>query len=805
MSVAISKATFDGTFNRPARPVDPEPAAALVSFMVAMAAVAATSWAVLAGEWVSSGTSAPVVAGIAGVMEAAILARTRLSRLFAVVAAPVLAMVVIMLATIGTMAASCGAPVDASLQHLLSRYLGAITQGIISGCDWDFTVGLCTIFWLIGYYSGWLALREGKGGLSTVPCFGVLAINALNAPAVVQNGHSANLIAPTMTAACFLILLVAAGFGGSIIQGWHRRRVQVVGGFGPRFVTSASIAVMLAVIAAISIPPLTNTDYTAQFFNNTQHSLHDQPGPLQTGPGTVVNFSRTVHPGGTITSQPTPVLTYVSSNGTAQYLRLVNNDIFSAGDWNAGTGSASTSTGGGQIPRDRNPSDGGIGAETTSVQLNVTYQALADPTGAATEAMFAGEPDAVSRPATASGIGGGNGLTLLTVDDVELTARLRAGDTLTASALAPKASTAELESAGTSYPGFLQPFLQISADGSGNIATISAIARQWTAGAGNPYDIATAIESHLRDPSQFQYSLTPASPPSTSTWPITYFLQTSHTGYCQYFASAMGAMLRLEGIPTRLVSGYGPGGASPDGSFAVTTSDAHVWVEAYFPRYGWIPFEPTPPSELGNYQPVPRGPGSGGQPSPGPTQSGGSPSPRPSGHASSSPMPGGATPTPAPGAGPTKRPASGGSSPAIPGRLIAGIAAVAVIVLMAALTLTWLRRPRTLAATWRRVSLMGRLLGIQHRRSHETVGAYARRVASALPAGTPRVQPEDDYLADAIHDIAVLSGRHEFSPVPLDDTENAQWLSCWHTILRAAPALFWRRMPFRRHRSSAVT
>ena len=104
----------------------------------------------------------------------------------------------------------------------------------------------------------------------------------------------------------------------------------------------------------------------------------------------------------------------------------------------------------------------------------------------------------------------------------------------------------------------------------------------------------------------------PAADPNTGIWPVTYFLTESHKGYCQYFASAMGTMLRSLNIPTRLVSGYGPETVNAESGRAqrqqeVTTSDAHSWVEAYFPAYGWIAFEPTPPSTQGNYQPIPRG------------------------------------------------------------------------------------------------------------------------------------------------------------------------------------------------------
>ncbi len=53
-------------------------------------------------------------------------------------------------------------------------------------------------------------------------------------------------------------------------------------------------------------------------------------------------------------------------------------------------------------------------------------------------------------------------------------------------------------------------------------------------------------------------------------------------------------MLRLLGIPSRVVAGYGPGELDAgDGYYHVTESQAHAWTQAYFPGYGWIDFEPS--------------------------------------------------------------------------------------------------------------------------------------------------------------------------------------------------------------------
>src|SRR5260370_9800314 len=49
------------------------------------------------------------------------------------------------------------------------------------------------------------------------------------------------------------------------------------------------------------------------------------------------------------------------------------------------------------------------------------------------------------------------------------------------------------------------------------------------------------------------------------------------------------------GIRARVVNGFG-GGEYNDltGSYIVRERDAHSWVEAYFPEFGWVAFDPTP-------------------------------------------------------------------------------------------------------------------------------------------------------------------------------------------------------------------
>jgi hypothetical protein len=122
---------------------------------------------------------------------------------------------------------------------------------------------------------------------------------------------------------------------------------------------------------------------------------------------------------------------------------------------------------------------------------------------------------------------------------------------------------------------------------------VSNLARQIVSETGtqNPYDQAKAIEHWLR--TNIQYNESIPTPPAGSD-PIEWFLFEERQGYCNYYASAMVLMLRVQGIPARLAAGFAQGTWDANrGSFEVLERDAHTWVEVYFPGYGWIEFEPT--------------------------------------------------------------------------------------------------------------------------------------------------------------------------------------------------------------------
>jgi hypothetical protein len=120
---------------------------------------------------------------------------------------------------------------------------------------------------------------------------------------------------------------------------------------------------------------------------------------------------------------------------------------------------------------------------------------------------------------------------------------------------------------------------------------VSELARAVTSRAATPYERVLAVEQHLRQ--HYQYSLDMGQTQPVN--PVDEFLFTRRTGYCEHYATAMVVMLRTVGIPARLVTGYLPGEWNDYGGYyTVRQRDAHAWVEVYFPRSGWITFDPTP-------------------------------------------------------------------------------------------------------------------------------------------------------------------------------------------------------------------
>ena len=227
----------------------------------------------------------------------------------------------------------------------------------------------------------------------------------------------------------------------------------------------------------------------------------------------------------------------------------------------------------------RDPVSGELGAR---VPLRQTVRLLDPPIGGAL--VSAAEPIAVLSH-------------VMVQQDLDRCLRAVDGRSLTSYKVLSMISVAtpqQLRKAGGTFPmGLREMNTHLPDDGN---STLRSIATDVTQGMDTQYDKVKALESYLRN--DFEYSLTPPrTPPDADA--VTFFLTQSKVGYCEAFASAMAVLCRELNIPARLATGFATGtpstGQSEDGEtiWTLRERDLHAWTEVYFPRYGWITFDPT--------------------------------------------------------------------------------------------------------------------------------------------------------------------------------------------------------------------
>ncbi|GAC41914.1 transglutaminase-like domain-containing protein [Paenibacillus popilliae] len=115
-------------------------------------------------------------------------------------------------------------------------------------------------------------------------------------------------------------------------------------------------------------------------------------------------------------------------------------------------------------------------------------------------------------------------------------------------------------------------------------------------GSAGPYETVRRVQAFLLQEYVYTKINTVVTPAGRDF--VDYFLFEAKQGYCSHFSTAMAVLLRTQGIPARWVKGFAPGELTGPGQYTVWASDAHAWVEVYFPTVGWVPFEATPPAGI---------------------------------------------------------------------------------------------------------------------------------------------------------------------------------------------------------------
>lgn len=152
-----------------------------------------------------------------------------------------------------------------------------------------------------------------------------------------------------------------------------------------------------------------------------------------------------------------------------------------------------------------------------------------------------------------------------------------------------QATINQLQNAGNEYPTWItERYLQLPDSITRRTRDLAA---ELTEPYNNNFDKTRAIERYLRQELTYNEGI---SAPPVGVDKVDYILFNAKEAYCDYYATSMIVMLRSLGIPARLAAGFARGAFdSKTNVYHVLNKDAHSWVEVYFPRYGWIEFEPT--------------------------------------------------------------------------------------------------------------------------------------------------------------------------------------------------------------------
>lgn len=614
---------------------------------------------------------------------------------------------------------------------LISTWLGLIADGsAVDNVAFDLFL-ICWLMWVTGGWLSWCVLRWRQPMLGLVPGAAAFATTLLNFPTD-QNGYVLTILVLT------LALLLWSNYTSSVASA-SRAKVKLTGDARWDFWESGLVAMAALIVLAIMLPALSTVDRTADAESSAftswakfMQSLSHQ-GLLGRGSGTggTTGFTSNVRLGGSLTKSRSIVFTYTLTGvySGPRYFRGLNLTQTWAGEWAYPNRVEFRQS----IPKGTAPQ---LGEDYEKLALaDIHVKMINAPVLFEDILFYPGQLLKADRNTVATEVMlpvGLNADPLVTVDRLSSMSPLVSAGNYTMTVGYSAASTAQLEAAGTSYAAWLAPYTELPQTGYRSpevLARIHNLAVQVTGGAKNPYDQAAAIEAYLRSPSVFTYTLTPPKTPSGRD-PLDYFLFTSHQGYCEFFATAMGDMLRSLGVPTRLVNGFGPGNFETSlSSYVVRGEDAHTWVESYFPAYGWIPFEPTPQAGYGVIERGASGPnlclrdfnctspGSAGTGIPlAPDR------PESRGPNVNENAPGGQTPTFSfrlPDAGTMTK--------------IAGVILALVLLLLAGVA-RYLR-PRTVNGVWRRTQVLAGLAGADQRPG-ETPFEMSRRLRSNFPEAT---------------------------------------------------------------------
>jgi|HubBroStandDraft_3_1064219.scaffolds.fasta_scaffold07813_3 transglutaminase-like putative cysteine protease len=421
-------------------------------------------------------------------------------------------------------------------------------------------IGLCALF------TDLIAVRLNSAAFAGVP---LLLVFTEPFTLSVSRGWVGTTAVFCLAATGYLAMLSTEG--RERIREWEQRRPSPAVAPDTRALAAAGRRVgITSVLVALCVPMLLPGLHVTRLFGSGSPGIGGTPGTGGVGfPSPQTQLSTELHE-----SKAVPVLQYTSTDQTPGYLQVYVLSNLTTSGWQLSEPESLVSASP-QLPV-------APGLSQTATKLPVTTDVTVAKSVAQDELLALPAPYPAVRVHSPQGSLQADPSTLMVLDVGAQLGGLRYSVTsfdvdADASALATAPAP----------PADIRKDLEVPA----SYDSLRSLAQSITANATTPYAKAIALQNWLAG-GDFVYTLN--APTITNASGLTSFLETTHSGYCQQFSFAMAALARLVGIPSQVAYGFTQGTSEKNGTWLVTTHDAHAWPELYFQGFGWLRFEPTP-------------------------------------------------------------------------------------------------------------------------------------------------------------------------------------------------------------------
>ncbi len=482
----------------------------------------------------------------------------------------------------------------------IHQWIVLALSGGTSSDDSIFLFFIAALGFLLAYSSAWLVYRTRKPWLMVLANAIVLLINLSN----IDDGYIVFLI--VFLIASLLLLLRFNLYESS--TNWKRRGLRSADDLGWEFMQAGALISIGILIFAWLLPWGYINDAASQIWSaennpwvqleNTWNRLVSVDGGVN--PSNHGNFTDTLVLGGNPNLNNDIVFTVKTPEGNLydQYLASLSYDTYNGrSGWSVGATDAFALQANAIAPI--NSQD--LRAEHQDITVvNPPGEQFAYLFGASQIASTNQAAQLLMNKATGSVVSWlrPNGK-LAAGNKYSITSYVSAADVKTlqsvpfpvnAPSLISDPNLPDLEPPVTYYdPAILQTYLQLPKNLDPNI---KILAESLTQNAPTMYDKAVALESYFH--SHYTYNANITLPPGQEAVSWFLFRNSSHTGFCNYFSTAMAIMARELGIPARVVEGYTNGKYdAKHNQWVIRGTDAHSWVQIYFAGYGWVNFEPS--------------------------------------------------------------------------------------------------------------------------------------------------------------------------------------------------------------------